>query len=62
MFLEFFDLFPTWLIVLTIAFITYPIYAVYQSMIKVMQIKVSQKPIKEKNILFIIAHPDDEAM
>jgi hypothetical protein len=54
--------YPTWLVVLVLSLALSPLAAVAQAGYLAMQAKLTQKAIKGKQILFVIAHPDDEAM
>ena len=48
--------------VLLLTIIALPAYYFFAAMMKVGWIKAQQSVIKGKNILYVIAHPDDEAM
>merc|ERR1712045_216505 len=39
-----------------------PLYMLWNALGKVIWIKARQEKIKDKNILYVIAHPDDESM
>ena len=49
-------------IVVTLTVILAPIALVYTCAIRIGLVKATQMVIKDRNILFVIAHPDDEAM
>lgn len=51
----------TWLVI-KIFIVAFPFYMLYQAFLKSKVLHYSQPEIKGQNIIFVIAHPDDEAM
>ena len=49
-------------VIIILVIITAPTITIYSTIMQVFNIKLSQYNLKGKNILLVIAHPDDEAM
>ena len=66
---DFFDIISAWIlngdirVVLTVLVcLAIPVFFLYNALLRSTMVGLQQMLIKDKNILYIIAHPDDETM